>query len=80
MMLSTSKDYPLLPKRMRRSINRPSGKPFSFTRRPSSGAWPSVQRKFSLPNDVEMLIYNSLIMEGYDVTVLGSFYGHRVYP
>jgi hypothetical protein len=22
----------------------------------------------------------SLIMEGYDVTVLGSFYGHREYP
>ena len=23
---------------------------------------------------------DSLIMEGYDVTVLGSFYGHREYP
>jgi hypothetical protein len=38
-----------------------------------------VERKLHALHAGTQLIRNSLIMEGYDVTVLGSFYGHRMF-
>jgi hypothetical protein len=78
-MGSTSKACRQLPRLMSKSIPIRFGKLSSFTRRRSFGVWPLVERKLHALHAGTQLIRNSLIMEGYDVTVLGSFYGHRMF-
>jgi hypothetical protein len=43
----------------------------------SFGQWPFLERESGVLYFVGIVLMDRLIMEGYDVVVIGSFYGQR---